>query len=137
MEQGQAGSSRKGVGGHELAGAGEAPSAAADPAAAFMAAIEADRAASKRLKIEARLRPRPLTQREEFEVEWEAMPYPRSGEKFSLVGAALPFGNSAVIYPYIRERGEPPSVWDTTNYDALDACLRQPQEPDPQPRPCP
>lgn len=101
--------------------------AAVDAAPAFMEAIEANRAVNKRLKIEARLRPRVLSTEEEFETEWQALASPREDEVFAVQAAALPFGNSAKFSPY-TVYGEPQSQWLDTNYDALEACLQFPAE---------
>ncbi|KAL1495755.1 hypothetical protein AB1Y20_016617 [Prymnesium parvum] len=103
------------------------PDPAADPAAAFMEAIEANRAVSKRRKIEARLRPRPLSWDEEFSLEWDATPSPRDGEVFALAAAALPFGDAAVGYPYVRPSRAASPAWAQTNYDLLNACVAAPR----------
>lgn len=61
-----------------------------DPSATFMRAIEQHRAEAKRLKNEARLRPRPLSMCEEFECEWYGLPAPRQGDIFLLQVRATP-----------------------------------------------
>ena len=95
-------------------------------ASAFMEAIEVNRAASKRLKIEGRLRPRVYNDLEEFETEWDAMPSPREDETFVVEAAALPFGHSLQQRPYLSSflQGETEFNWASTNYDALEACLQ-------------
>ena len=102
-----------------------------DAAVAFMEAIEANRATSKRLKIEGRLRPRAYNREEEFESEWQALPNPKDGEYFAVQASALPFGNSIYFTPYFRSGrdGEPDQRWASTNYDAIEACLRPPRKP--------
>jgi len=95
-------------------------------ASAFMEAIEVNRAASKRLKIERRLRPHVFNDFEEFVTEWDAMPSPREDETFVIEASALPFGHSLQQRPYLSsfQQRETELNWASTNYDALEACLQ-------------
>lgn len=107
---------------------------APDPDAALLEAIETSRAASKRSKLEARLRPRPFSQAEEFDAEWEAMPLPNKGDQFDLAALALPFGCSSGGYPYRPAAPPPPepcAAWGLTNYNWLDSCTVAPQNQPP------
>jgi len=100
-----------------------------DAALAFMEAIEANRAMSKKLKIESGLRPWPFSSHEEFEMEWAALSSPQEHETFAVQAAALPFGQSGQLCPYLRIGEDADSKWGTTNYDALEARLRIPVQP--------
>jgi hypothetical protein len=78
------------------------PSAAEEQAGAarFKKLVEAERAESKRKKIEARLRPEGETTEQESAAAWEAMPSPREDEVFVLQLLASPYGSCYELAPY-------------------------------------